>query len=118
MGFHFTGNRHSCTTLLVRVAGHASRPHTIPARPIRLWELLGEQGPVRALAVDMAGQYLATAGADRQVKVWDVRTFRPLQAYSAFNPPDALDISQRGLLAVGAGRTLQVKHLSDLRPCA
>lgn len=47
-------------------------------------------------------------GVDCQVKVWDVRTFKPLHAYFANSPATALDISQRGLLAVGQGRRLQV----------
>lgn len=51
---------------------------------------------------------LAAAGVDCQVKVWDVRTFKPLHAYFANSPPTALDVSQRGLLAVGQGRRLQV----------
>jgi hypothetical protein len=51
---------------------------------------------------------LAHAGVDCQVKVWDVRTFKPLHAYFANSPATSLDISQRGLLAVGQGRRLQV----------
>lgn len=48
------------------------------------------------------------AGLDCQVKVWDVRTFKPLHAYFAHSPATCLDISQRGLLAVGQGRRLQL----------
>jgi hypothetical protein len=51
---------------------------------------------------------LVHAGVDCQVKVWDVRTFKPLHAYFANSPATSLDISQRGLLAVGQGRRLQV----------
>jgi U3 small nucleolar RNA-associated protein 7 len=47
-------------------------------------------------------------GVDRQVKVWDVRTFKPLHAYFANSPATSLDISQRGILAVGQGRRLQL----------
>lgn len=54
------------------------------------------------------------AGVDRQVKVWDVRTFKPLHAYFANSPATALDISQRGLLAVGQGRRLQVGSWCEL----
>jgi U3 small nucleolar RNA-associated protein 7 len=48
-------------------------------------------------------------GVDGQVKVWDVRTFKPLHAYFANAPATTLDISQKGLLAVGQGRRLQVR---------
>jgi U3 small nucleolar RNA-associated protein 7 len=51
---------------------------------------------------------LCVAGVDRQVKVWDIRTFKPLHAYFANSPATSLDISQRGLLAVGQGRRLQL----------
>ncbi len=50
-----------------------------------------------------------TPGVDCQVKVWDVRTFKPLHAYFANSPATALDISQKGMLAVAQGRRLQVR---------
>ena len=43
-----------------------------------------------------------------QVKVWDLRTFRPLHAYYSPSPAEWCDVSQRGLLAVGYGRRVQV----------
>jgi hypothetical protein len=46
---------------------------------------------------------------DGQVKVWDIRTYQPLHAYFANTPATQLDISQRGLLAVGQGRRVQVR---------
>lgn len=61
-------------------------------------------GPVRALAVDPSGRYMATGGADRQVHIWDLRhSFRQVHSYFAHAPPVALDISQKELLAVGFG---------------
>lgn len=62
--------------------------------------------------------WCAAAGVDRQVKVWDVRTFQPLHAYFANSPATALDISQRGLLAVGQGRRLQVGSWDGIRVVA
>ena len=41
--------------------------------------------------------------------MWDVRTFKPRHAYFSHAPVDALDISQRGMLALGHGRTVQVR---------
>ena len=43
-----------------------------------------------------------------QVKVWDLRMLRPLHAYYSPAPAEWCDISQRGLLAVGYGRRVQV----------
>lgn len=42
------------------------------------------------------------------MKVWDIRTFKPLHAYFANTPATCLDISQMGLLAVSQGRRVQV----------
>ena len=66
------------------------------------------QGPVKALAIDRDGHNMVTAGADGQVRVWDLRMLRPRHAYFSRATPDRLDISQRGLLAVGAARSIQV----------
>ena len=71
--------------------------------------LLAHRGPVRSLAVDASGRYLVTAGADAQVKVWDVRTFRSLHAYFSATPASAVDVSQRGMLAVAYGPHVQVR---------
>lgn len=40
--------------------------------------------------------------------MWDVRTFKPMHAYFANSPATSLDVSQRGILAVGQGRRLQL----------
>ncbi|EFN58765.1 hypothetical protein CHLNCDRAFT_29762 [Chlorella variabilis] len=89
--------------------------------------MLCHHGPVRSLAADTQGRHLATTGADGQasarqlllllrssmllllaVKVWDLRMLRPLHAYFSPSPAECCDISQRGLLAVGYGRRVQV----------
>lgn len=51
---------------------------------------------------------MATSGLDGQMKIWDVRTFKQLQAYYTPTPASCLAISQRGLLAVGHGPNIQV----------
>ena len=63
---------------------------------------------MRAMAVDGQGRQMVTAGADGQVKVWDVRMFQAMHAYFSHAPAECLDISQRGLLAVGYGCSVQV----------
>ena len=50
--------------------------------------------------------FACLAGIDRQMSIWDVRTFQPLHSYVMHRPCTALDISQRGLLACGFGRCL------------
>ncbi len=46
--------------------------------------------------------------ATLQVKVWDIRALKPMHAYFTRTPATTLDISQRGLLAIGCGRKVQV----------
>ena len=57
---------------------------------------------------DRGGRYLATAGRDGTLKVWDVRAFRPLHSYQTPRPVTSLDISDRGLLAAAHGPSVQV----------
>ena len=49
-------------------------------------KMLTHRGPVRSVAVDPHGRYMATAGADAQVKIWDLRTYKEVHAYFAAVP--------------------------------
>ncbi len=42
-------------------------------------KMLAHRQPVRAVAVDGSGRYMATAATDRSLKIWDVRQFKCLQ---------------------------------------
>jgi len=64
--------------------------------------------PVRCVAFDNDGKYMATSSTDGQVKVWDVRKLTPMHAYAVPAPPTSLAISQRGMLAVTFSRRVQV----------
>lgn len=66
------------------------------------------QGPVLSVAADPTGRQMVTTGADGQVKVWDLRTYQPLHSYFCPSPATWCDISQRGMLAVGWGRRINV----------
>lgn len=65
------------------------------------------RGPVVSLAIDPTGMYMVTAGADKTIKVWDLRTYKNLHSYRTINrmPATTLDISQRGVLGAGHGAT-------------
>jgi len=54
----------------VSVLGHGGGEVSLwtPNQPTATARLLAHKGPVRALAVDLSGTYLVTAGLDRQVK--------------------------------------------------
>lgn len=54
------------------------------------------------------GNYLVTAGMDRQVSVWDVRTYKSLHSYIMHAPATSIDLSQKDLLGVGFGSHVEV----------
>lgn len=51
---------------------------------------------------------MATSGLDGKMRIWDVRTYKELQAYYTPTPASCLTISQQGLLAVGHGPHIQI----------
>lgn len=58
--------------------------------------------PITSMAIDISGNYMATGGADRQIKIWDLRKFQCTHSYfSIAGIPTSLDISQRRVLGVG-----------------
>lgn len=61
-----------------------------------------------SVAADSTGHRMVTTGADGQVKVWDLRTYQPLHSYFSPSPATWCDISQRGMLAVGWGRRINI----------
>jgi U3 small nucleolar RNA-associated protein 7 len=71
-------------------------------------KMLCHRGPVRSLAVDTSGRYMATCGADSQVKTWDVRMYKEIHSYYSAVPAVHVDISQRGMLGVGYGGRVQI----------
>ncbi|KAM9899770.1 hypothetical protein OXX79_005530 [Metschnikowia pulcherrima] len=61
------------------------------------------RGPVRDLAVDREGRYMAVSGADRRVKIWDLRKLQEMDSYTTPTPAASLEWSDTGLLSVGWG---------------
>ncbi|KAF9212335.1 Small subunit (SSU) processome component [Podila verticillata] len=85
--------------------GHGNGTVTLwsPNMTTPLVKMQCHRGPVTALAIDHAGTYMATAGLDGQLKLWDLRSYKPMQEYYTPSPAASLSISQRGLLGVGFG---------------
>ena len=75
-------------------------------------KLLAHQGPVAAIAHDpmSMGTYFATAGLDGSMKVWDARKWGVVNEWSLRRPANALDYSQKGLLACGWGNHATVSQ--------
>jgi U3 small nucleolar RNA-associated protein 7 len=85
--------------------GHTNGTVTLwsPSSNQYLAKMLCHKGsPITSLAMDMSGNYMVTGGADRQVKIWDLRKFQSTHDY--FVPagvPTSLDISQRNVVGIG-----------------
>ena len=102
----------------VSVLGHGNGTVTLwsPNMGTPLVKMLCHRGPIRSVAVDpQNGHYLATAGADAQVKIFDLRTYKEVHSYFSAAPAVALDISQRGMLAVTYGNRVQIWNSSAIR---
>ncbi|KAJ9082483.1 putative U3 small nucleolar RNA-associated protein 7 [Entomophthora muscae] len=65
-----------------------------------LVKMLCHMGPVRGVTIDQTGMYMATAGMDGKLKVWDLRGYKPLDEYTTPRPAASITFSQRGILAV------------------
>lgn len=73
-----------------------------------LVKMLCHKGAVRSIAIDKGGTYMATGGMDRQLKIFDLRTYKPLQAYRVSFGAGELCFSQRGLLAAACNNVVEV----------
>ncbi|SCU79916.1 LAFA_0B06458g1_1 [Lachancea sp. 'fantastica'] len=86
--------------------GHSNGTVTMwaPNMPTPLARLLTARGPVTGVAVDRQGRYMATTGADKSMKIWDIRTFRELHTVENLpTPGSGVTISDTGLLALSRG---------------
>ncbi|XP_052220882.1 WD repeat-containing protein 46-like isoform X1 [Dreissena polymorpha] len=71
-------------------------------------KMLCHQSGVRSVAIEQAGQYMATSGIDRTLKIWDLRTYKMLHSYKVPMGAGQMAFSQQGLLATGMGNIVQV----------
>ncbi|ETW75333.1 hypothetical protein HETIRDRAFT_461283 [Heterobasidion irregulare TC 32-1] len=93
--------------------GHQNGTLTLwtPNRAEPAVRLLAHVGPVCGVSVDpgSAGRYVATAGVDGAVKVWDCRNWRgAVRTWAARGGAAEVEWSQRGFLAVASGGTVNV----------
>lgn len=57
------------------------------------------------------GRYMVTSGMDKKMKVYDIRSFKPLKSYFLPAGASCLSLSQRGLLSAATGDIVQVTFL-------
>lgn len=101
--------------------GHGNGSVTLwaPTMSAPLVKLQLSRGPIRDIAIDREGKYMAVSGLDRRVKLWDIRTFKEIDTLLCPTPAKSLDISDTGLLSVGSGAHVTVwkdaftKHQTD-----
>jgi len=71
-------------------------------------KMLTHKQPVRAVAVDRSGNYMATSATDRSVKIWDLRMYKSLHEYKVGAGASHLQFSQKGLLGLSFGNKVEV----------
>lgn len=95
-------------------AGHSNGQVTLwaPSMSTPLVKIQACHGPVRSLAVNRDGRYMAALGADKTLKIWDIRKFEELYSYSTPTQANTVDISDTGLVSVGWG-----PHVTIYKDC-
>lgn len=73
-----------------------------------LVQMLANPSAVRGVAVDHMGHYMATAGVDRSLKLWDLRMYRNVKNYKLRSVPGKISLSQKDMLAVTLGNVTEV----------
>ena len=104
-----TQNQHNAVIHL----GHQNGTVTLwtPNLPHPAVRLLAHLGPVSSVSIDQStgGRYMATAGVDGIVKLWDCRSWRDaLRSWNSRGGHATLAWSQRGCLAVASGGAVNV----------
>ena len=110
----------ACTTMTQNIhnavihLGHQNGTVTLwtPNLPHPAVRLLAHLGPVVSVSVDPStgGRYMATAGQDGVVKVWDCRNWKgTVRQWTARGGNAELEWSQRGALAVATGGSVNVR---------
>ncbi|KAK5649226.1 hypothetical protein RI129_000255 [Pyrocoelia pectoralis] len=74
-----------------------------------LAKMLCHKSAISALHIDPKGLYMATAGNDRKLKIWDIRSLtEPLQIYRLQSSANNVALSQKQMLAISMGNVVEV----------
>lgn len=73
-----------------------------------LVKMLCHGAAVRSVAVDPTGNYMATSGVDRKMKIWDIRKFEMVHSYQIGCGAGHMVFSQTGALGLGKGNIVEV----------
>ncbi|XP_067940741.1 WD repeat-containing protein 46-like [Watersipora subatra] len=81
-----------------------------------LVEMLCHNSALRSLCVDNTGNYMATSGMDRKVKIWDLRKYQCMHEFKVHAGAGSMHFSSQGLLAASMGNTVYVYKDTLINP--
>jgi WD40 repeat protein len=70
-------------------------------------QLKAHKGAVKDAVYHPEGRFALTIGVDNKVKIWDMRTLRTLEEYGMNYAVDSIDVSAKGIVAIGGGTGIQ-----------
>ncbi|KHJ78355.1 BING4CT domain protein [Oesophagostomum dentatum] len=79
--------------------------------------MLAHQASIKGMDIDQTGKYMVTTGLDRKCRVWDVRMYKQLHAYSLAFGLSHVAVSQRMAVACAIGNTVQIFKDMHLGVC-
>lgn len=71
-------------------------------------KMLANPSAVRGVSVDTTGNYMATAGVDRHLRLWDLRKYQMVSELRLRSIPGRVTFSQRNMLGVSVGSGVEV----------
>ncbi|KAL6739238.1 hypothetical protein Aduo_012714 [Ancylostoma duodenale] len=82
-----------------------------------LVKMLAHQASIKGMDIDPTGKYMVTTGLDRKCRIWDVRMYKQLHAYSLAFGLSHVAVSQRLAVACAIGNTVQIFKDMHLGVC-
>lgn len=73
-----------------------------------LVKMLANPSAVRGISIDTTGNYMATAGVDRHLRLWDLRKYEMVHDLRLRSIPGSIVFSQKGILGVSVGGAVEV----------
>ena len=73
-----------------------------------LVKMLANPSAVRGVSVDTSGNYMATAGVDRHLRLWDLRKYGMVSDVRLRSIPGGISFSQKSMLGVNVGNAVEV----------
>jgi len=94
----------------ISILGHHNGTVTMwsPNQKESVVKMLCHKNAIRSICVDKQGNYLVTSGQDRHMKIFDIRTLKPLHSYRLSYGASNLHFSQRGLLAASCQNVVEI----------